>query len=204
MAEQPSPEYDSPWKEVLERFFPEFMAFFFPQAHAAIDWSQGYTFLDKELQKVVCDADTGRRRVDKLVSVTPLDSNDDAWVLTHIEVQGDPETDFAERMYIYNYRLFDRYRKRVASLAILSDSSPNWRPNRFEYALFGCRISLDFPVIKLLDYESSWAELEASANPFAVVIMAHLQTLRTRQKVYERYAAKLSVAKLLYQRNYSR
>jgi hypothetical protein len=204
MDEQPLPEYDSPWKEVLERFFPEFMAFFFPEAHAAIDWSLGYTFLDKELQKVVRDAGIGRRRVDKLVRVMLLGSGDEAWVLAHIEVQGDAETVFAERMYIYNYRLFDRYGKRVASLAILSDSSPTWRPERFEYELFGCHVLLDFPTIKLLDYESKWATLEVSPNPFAVVVMAHLQTLRTRQQMDERYAAKLSLAKLLYQRNYSR
>lgn len=202
--QQPTPEYDSPWKEILERFFPEFMAFFFPEAYAAIDWSQGYTFLDKELQKVVRDADIGQRRVDKLVRVTPLNSEEEAWVLAHIEVQGNTETDFAERMYIYNYRLFDRYGKRVASLAILSDSSPTWRPNQFEYTLFGCRISLDFPAIKLLDYESKWAELEAATNPFALVVMAHLQTIRTRHQANERYTAKLRLAKLLYQRNYSR
>lgn len=45
-------EYDSPWKDVIERFFPQFMLFFFPQAYAAIDWSRGYTFLDKEFQKI--------------------------------------------------------------------------------------------------------------------------------------------------------
>ena len=204
MSTQPTPEYDSPWKEVLERFFAEFMAFFFPKAYDAIDWSQGYTFLDKELQKVVRDADTGQRRVDKLVRVTLRDGGAEAWVLAHIEVQGDPETIFAERMYVYNYRLFDRYGKRVASLAILTDSNASWRPERFEYELFDCRVLLDFPTIKLLDYEGKWADLEASVNPFAVVVMAHLQTLQTRHKVDERYAAKLSLAKLLYQRNYSR
>jgi len=46
-------DYDSPWKNVLERFFPDFLAFFFPVAHAGIDGSRGYTLLDKELQKVV-------------------------------------------------------------------------------------------------------------------------------------------------------
>ncbi|WP_200383189.1 hypothetical protein [Thiococcus pfennigii] len=46
-------DYDSPWKTVLERYFAEFLAFFFPEAHAGIDWTQGYTLLDKELQKVV-------------------------------------------------------------------------------------------------------------------------------------------------------
>jgi len=57
----PQTDYDSPWKEALERFFEPFMAFFFPAAHAGIDWSRGYTFKDKELQRVVRDADLGRR-----------------------------------------------------------------------------------------------------------------------------------------------
>ena len=45
----------------------------------------------------------------------------EAWVLVHIEVQGDEDADFAKRMYIYNYRIFDRYDRRVASLAVLTD-----------------------------------------------------------------------------------
>ena len=28
---------DSPWKEALERFFPEFLALLFPTVHAEID-----------------------------------------------------------------------------------------------------------------------------------------------------------------------
>ena len=39
--------YDSPWKEALEHFFPDFLAFFFPDAYGDIDWRQGYTLLDK-------------------------------------------------------------------------------------------------------------------------------------------------------------
>jgi len=31
-------EYDSPWKEIIEDYFSEFMSFFFPQAHSDIDW----------------------------------------------------------------------------------------------------------------------------------------------------------------------
>jgi len=42
-------DYDSPWKEILEWYFPDFMAFFFPHAAAQIDWSRGYETLDKEL-----------------------------------------------------------------------------------------------------------------------------------------------------------
>jgi hypothetical protein len=46
-------DYDSPRKTVLERYFPDFLAFFFPDAHAGIDWTHGYSLLDKELQKGV-------------------------------------------------------------------------------------------------------------------------------------------------------
>lgn len=31
-------DYDSPWKEILDGYFPAFMAFFFPAAAAEINW----------------------------------------------------------------------------------------------------------------------------------------------------------------------
>jgi hypothetical protein len=45
------------------------MEFFFPKVAADIDWSKGYEFLDKELQKVVRKADSTRGTVDKLVKL---------------------------------------------------------------------------------------------------------------------------------------
>ena len=75
-------DYDNPWKTALERYFPQFMALFFPEAHAGIDWSRGYAFLDKELQKVVRDAKLGRRLADKLVRVYGTDGVEDR-VLAH-------------------------------------------------------------------------------------------------------------------------
>ena len=46
MANNQPDEYDSPWKEVIETYFQDFMAFFFPQAHAEINWSRNYESLD--------------------------------------------------------------------------------------------------------------------------------------------------------------
>ncbi len=100
----PSIDFDSPWKEALEEYLEDFFALFFPQAHAEIDWARPYTFLDKELQQVVRDADLGLQIVDKLVRVWLL-TGEDAWVLAHIEVQSQEERDFAQRMFIYFYRL---------------------------------------------------------------------------------------------------
>ena len=92
------PDYDSPWKEALEKFFPEFLALLFPAIHAEIDWSKGVQFLDKEFQQIVREAKTTRRYADKLVGVYRRDGTP-VWVLIHVEVQGDPEAVFAERMF---------------------------------------------------------------------------------------------------------
>ncbi len=95
-----------------------------------IDWSRGYAFLDKELQQIVRDAELGKRLADKLVQVWRKDG-EDAWVLAHVEVQGQERPDFAKRMFVYNYRIFDRYDRPVASLAVLSDEK-----NRLETGSF--------------------------------------------------------------------
>ena len=91
-------EYDSPWKTALERYFSEFMLFFFPAVHAGINWHREVTFLDKELQKVTRDADLGRRCVNKLVQVWRT-GGDESWVCIHIEDQAEYESDFAKRMF---------------------------------------------------------------------------------------------------------
>ena len=123
-------DFDNPWKTVIEAYFEDFLAFFFPEAHADIDWRYGYKFLDKELQRVVRDAEIGKRYADKLAEVRRK-SGEQQWVLAHIEVQGQHEKVFDRRMYSYNYRLFDRYDRTVASFAVVADESSLWRPGKF-------------------------------------------------------------------------
>jgi len=65
--------------------------------------------------------------VDKLVKVFLL-SGREKWVLIHIEVQGYPDADFEERMFIYYYCIFDKYKTKVVSLAILTDVNKKYRP----------------------------------------------------------------------------
>ena len=61
-----SDDYDSPWKEILEKYFHDFLTFFFPMVAEGVDWEKGHTFLDKELQQVTRDAELGKRLADKL------------------------------------------------------------------------------------------------------------------------------------------
>jgi len=145
----------------------------------------------------------GRRLADKLVKVWCNDGRE-TWLLVHIEVQGKVDPEFAQRMYTYHYRIFDRYAREVVSLAVLGDTTPSWRPTQFAYAHWGCELSLKFPVVKLLDYRQSWAILEDSRNPFAVVIMAHLQTQATAGAMERRASVKWALLRRLYERGYAR
>ncbi len=203
MIDNPQTEFDSPWKDILERYFEDFMLFFFPQAHRRIDWTRKPEFLDKELLSVVGDAEIGTRFADKLVKVYRI-SGEENWILIHVEIQSQEVVEFALRMYTYNYRIYDKYQKFVVSLAILGDENPNWRPSQYNRQLFGCGISFRFPVVKLLDYEQRLSELEQNRNPFATVVMAHLQAKATASNRTERKQRKLILVKRLYELGFER
>ncbi len=199
----PQSNYDSPWKEAMDIYFEPFVEFFFPQAYSEINWSRNYESLDTELQEIIRDAETGRRLADKLVKVWRL-SGQEALVLVHIEVQSQVQSDFAKRMYVYNHRLFDKYDREVISLAVLGDDQATWRPTSYGYSRWGFESRLQFPVVKLLDYQTQWSTLEQSANPFAVIVMAHLRTVATQGNPLQRLQSKLSLVRGLYERGYGR
>ncbi len=195
----PGADYDSPWKEALDHYFERCIAFFFPQAHADIDWGRGYETLDKELQPIVRRSKHGRQYVDKLVKVW-LRNGEEKWLLIHIEVQASREGDFPLRIHVYNHRISDRYGHEVISLAILADDDPAWRPGRYETARWGFRSLTEFPIVKLLDYAPQCEELEADPNPFATVVLAHLKAMETRRSPADRHAWKIRLVKGLYGR----
>ena len=201
--EPPNDHYDSPWKEAIEHYFQEFIAFFFPDAYRSVDWSKEHIFLDQELRAIVQDAELGTRFVDKLVRVTEL-SGSESWIYIHVEVQGTRQTEFSKRMFVYNYRIFDRYEKPVASLAVLADQHKHWKQTSYGYNVLGCRLTLDFPVAKLTDYDEKLDELLASENAFGLITAAHILTRKTRKKHQERYEAKLLLIKILYQRHWDK
>ena len=143
-------DYDGAWKETLEHYLQPFLVLCFPLAAAGIDWAVPIEFLDQELQQVVRDADLGKQRTDKLVKVRRRDGGEE-WVLIHVEVQAQSDPDLALRMYRYHHRIADRYGRSVASLAVLADADPQWRPGPYAEALWGCRLRFEYLTCKLLD-----------------------------------------------------
>jgi hypothetical protein len=149
------------------------------------------------------ESEVGKQFVDKLIKVW-LNDGKETWLLIHLEIQSQVDTGFPKRMFSYHYRIFDRYGQEVVSLAILGDNQANWRPQEYSYERWGCRLSLQFPTVKLLDYQPRWSELEQSDNPFAVLVMAHLRTQATTRNLTGRLQWKLSLVKRMYELGYSR
>jgi predicted transposase YdaD len=195
-------DHDSPWKEALELRFPEFLELLFTNIYLLVDWHQPIAFLDKELQQILPNAENGRTYADKLVQVSFKDGQS-RWVLIHVEVQDEPEAEFAQRMFQYNYRIRDKYQQEVISLAVLSDSNPKFIPNRYEFSLAGCRILFEFPMVKLLDWKDRLDELHQSENVFALIVAAQLQVKLNKQPE-QRLDAKVKLIRLLYERGYSK
>jgi hypothetical protein len=195
-------DFDSPWKEALEHFLPHFMAFFYSDIHSDIDWPKGYQSLDKELHQLVRDARLGKGLADKLFKVW-LKDGDEAWLLIHIEIQGQPEETFPQRVFRYNIRSFERYNRPVVSLVVLTDEQVGWRPDAFEYGRWNARTRIDFLPVKLLEYRGRESEWQQDANPFAQVVLAHLQALNSRNDPRGRQRYKLQLVKGLYNRGWT-
>ncbi len=199
----PRDDYDSPWKEISGRFFPELVDFFAPDLHAIIDWQAGYELLEQELREMLRDAETGPRRVDKVVKVRTV-AGKPLYLVLHVEIQASREAGFPQRMFIYYYRLYDLYPEQVVSLAILADEEPDWRPEEYEHSLHGTEVKFGYRTVKIWEYNGRWAELEKDSNPFALIIRAHLKTKATRGDAEERLAWKINLIRELYERGYER
>jgi hypothetical protein len=190
-------DYDGAWKAALEIYLEPFLRLCFPIVHAAVEWSRPFEFLDKELQEIVRDAETGPLRVDKLIKVFRRDGVEE-WLLIHIEIQSQPDHRLAMRVYQYRYRIADRYQKPVVSLVVLADDSPGFRPGPYEEDILGCRVRFEYPSCKLLDLEE--AMLEAEDNPIAMVILAHRAAQVGAGDAAARKAQKWRLTRRLYER----
>ncbi|MCP4352739.1 MAG: hypothetical protein GY795_45365 [Desulfobacterales bacterium] len=136
-------DYDSPWKDILSIYFEQFLAFFFPKIAGEIDWTKGYTSLDKELRQVTRNAKIGGRLADKLFQVWTK-SGEETWVLVHVEIQAQWKKDFSHTTYVYNYRIYDIHKRSVVSLAVFADENPKWRPSVYHRKLWGLQHGFPF------------------------------------------------------------
>ena len=154
----------------MEDVFDDFLRFLHPDADRVFDLSRGITFLDKELEQLFPpeDDEFAPKVVDKLAQVYTHDGKEE-WVLIHVEVQGAYRRDFSLRMFTYYYRILDKYHKRIAAYAILTEASKKPRPNVYEQEFMGTHIQYRFNTYKIA--EQDYDSLLASDNPFSLVVL---------------------------------
>jgi hypothetical protein len=192
-------DFDGAWKETLEVYLGPFLDLCFPAIAHAIDESHAPHFLDKELQALVPDANSGTRHVDKLARVHLLDGTVQT-LLVHIELQSQRDQDLPARLFRYHHRLLDRFPDPVVTLAVLADTSPSWHPKFYERDTLGCRVRLEFPTCKFLNFNTH--ELEASPNPVAIILLAHRAAQLERGDPVRLKAAKWRLTRNLLERGW--
>jgi hypothetical protein len=194
--------YDKLWKGIIEDLIVDFLEFFFPELCQEIDFSKKIEFLDKELSQLFPEEKEDNRYVDKLVKVH-LKSGLIKWILIHIEVQGYKDKTFVFRMFTYFYRILDRYNQNIIALAILTDKHKDFKPSSYHYDFYGTTLNYDFNTYKVLEQKE--ADLLKSENPFALVILATLKSLK-KGKLNDLALKKIKwdLSRLLYERNYNK
>jgi len=189
------------WKEIIEDLFEDFLEFFMPKLYQKVDFSQGYEFLDNELANIMDKTLEGKKMADRLVKVYLKDGREN-WILIHLEVQGYYEAKFSARMFKYFYRIYDKYDKKIVALAIFTEDREDYKPSSFDYEFHGTKLNYEYNSYKILEQKEE--ELLESDNPFAMVILAGLYTLKSKGQDDLRYEFKNRLFKLLVDRGYNK
>lgn len=140
---------DELWKAALETFFKDFLELFFEDCVDLIDFEKPFEFLDKELSRIIPKSESKNRRVDKLVKVFFKDGTDQ-WFLIHIEIQGQHEKNFAERMFHYFYRIKDKYNRQVTAFALFTYPRQSY-PRAYEYEFMGTKLRYEYRSFSILE-----------------------------------------------------
>jgi predicted transposase/invertase (TIGR01784 family) len=193
---------DTLWKGIIEDLFEDFLWYFYPEwAKSEIDFSKGFEFLDKELEDLLPSEIKQKRFADKLVKIH-LKQGEEVWMLLHIEIQGYPDTKFAERMFNYFYRIKDRWKKNIMAIAIFTDANTKHHQEKYSYQYQKTKLVYKFETFKLV--EKTLEELDIPKNPFSIVMLTAKKALEQQGTTDEKQLIwKIALIKKLKEANYS-
>lgn len=163
------------WKGMIEEVIEDLLLFVDPDIGKELDLDKGFVFLDKELAEVYPDREkpANTRVVDKLVKIF-LRNGQERWMLLHVEVQGSNEKEFARRMFEYYTRLFSKYGRPVAAIAIFTGRGGKM-PAVYEDRCLWMRARYEYKTLNIADYPDE--VLKVSTNPFAAVLLVAKEVL---------------------------
>ncbi|WP_258525761.1 transposase [Paenibacillus sp. YN15] len=161
-------DHDGLYKMLLHTFFREFMEAFFPEAAEAIDFGH-VEFLSEEV--VVDIAGGTKKRLDLLIK-TRL-KGEESFILVHQEPQAYFQEAFAERMFIYSARLYEKHRLRVLPVAIFSHRQQSVEPDGFGWGLPSIEV-LRFRFCTLQLRKCNWKDYIRSVNPAVAALLSSM------------------------------
>lgn len=171
---KPRKKNDSLLKGAVEDFFPYVLRFFYPNADKIFDMNKGFEWRNTELHEIQPQLSKkgGSRAADVLVNVHLKNGGAELFLL-HLELQKVTSKDFPHRVFEYWYRLTDRYKLPVVSLAVFTGLKNQLQPNQYNFSLLGTKLKFKFNTYQIFNHTEE--ELLEMDNPFAMVIIAAQQ-----------------------------
>ncbi|OIJ09350.1 hypothetical protein BKP35_16930 [Anaerobacillus arseniciselenatis] len=123
------------------------------------------------------------RRVDILVK-TKLKGKDVA-IIVHTETQAYYQKDFAERMFIYFSRLYEKHRKAIIPIAVYSYDERKNEPNTFQISIPTLPI-MQFEFLTLELNKKNWREYIKDENPVTAALLSKMNYTKTEQDELKR------------------
>ncbi|SMD08546.1 hypothetical protein SAMN04488101_11238, partial [Pedobacter nyackensis] len=203
LIEKPRKKNDELLKGAFEENFPDFLRFVYPDADQVLDFSKGIEFMDKELHAIIPHRERKKdKRVADLLAKLYLKDGTEKWVLLNVEIEGGNDPEFAYRLYQYNYRIRDRYKKSVAAIAVFTGDEQQDRPTEYRDHLLGTALSFKYLTYHVFDHDER--TLLAIQNPFALIALACQKAL-LEGKIPDKELGdeRLTIAKALLNHNYS-
>jgi len=185
---RPTDDFDSPWKDALHRYLRFFLTFFFPDIHDDVDWSRGYQALDKEFQQIVRQAKVGKRLADKLFKLcSRTAANAGCSSMSRSRVL----TKRLRRAHVcLQCGRAPVVRQDRRQPGVLCDERLDWRPTT-SATVIGLQDRTDVSDREVTGSCARSGVVEGNDNPFATVVLAHLQAVRTRGDHESRRQGKL-------------
>lgn len=165
---------DALLKGAVEDFFAYVLRFFYYNADEIFDIGKGFEWMNTELHEIQPQLSQkgGSRSADVLVKVHLKDGSTELFLL-HLELQKVTNKNFPRRVFEYWYRLTDRFRLPVVSLAVFTGLKSQLQPDQYKFSLLGTELDFKYNTYQIFNHTEK--ELIEMDNPFALVIIAAQQ-----------------------------
>ncbi|MGL5067561.1 MAG: Rpn family recombination-promoting nuclease/putative transposase [Sarcina sp.] len=197
-------DYDAAWKTVLEAFEQEIVELLFPEIYEKINWELESEALDNELleiQKEIFSKEETKKVIsDKIIKVK-LKDNESKILFIHVEVQSyfSKEQVFAERMFRYFYRIWDKFRYKykdysdIVGSVIYTYKGNIGKDESYIYKLPDLEENTLTYKFRTIDVESLKLNNTNDSNPLKLVFKIAKKLLETGTSDEEVFAAKVEL-----------